>query len=473
MHWLRSVRVQVVALVVVLAALPFLVLLVMGKADAERRALVLEAVSEASAAIGTGLANELETLTPADIERLPRALGRFAGMDRNIRVLLRPSGDAKGSFFLLAAEPPLLPDGIDTERRALIDMGVLASAAKACEAPRGPPQLLKQKGTEAVTAVVSVAGQAGCWTVVISTSETWLHSLAGPRPYWQQPEAKAALAIYVLAAGLIALIFTGVWMALRRMQRLACGEHSRPYFARSVGVPELSALARAFDAMVDRLRRSAEVLHQAAEDNAHEFKGRIGTVRHALEPFRRLPEAATAFKPVDTALERLDDLVQSARLIESEVAEMLAPEQEDVDLSALAATLVGSYASGYGPHVDCAISAGVVVRGRAGALETVVENLVENAVSFASPEGRVDVSLARDGNEAVLRIEDDGPGVDPSRLPHIFERYYSHRPGRPKGLHFGIGLWLVRQHVLAIGGKVAARNRDPHGLSMEVRVPAV
>jgi len=56
-------------------------------------------------------------------------------------------------------------------------------------------------------------------------------------------------------------------------------------------------------------------------------------------------------------------------------------------------------------------------------------------------------------------------------LVHIFERYYSHRPGQAPGAHLGIGLWLVRQHVLLLGGAIAAVNREGGGLSVVVRLP--
>jgi len=71
----------------------------------------------------------------------------------------------------------------------------------------------------------------------------------------------------------------------------------------------------------------------------------------------------------------------------------------------------------------------------------------------------------------VLTVEDDGPGVAPERLVHIFERYYSHRPGPAPGAHLGIGLCLVSQHVLLLGGAIAAVNRAGGGLSVVVRLP--
>ena len=468
MRLFRSLRLKVLALLAILVALPVLVLGVLGDADQERRALLLAAVSDAGGAIGTGLAAELEGLAPAEIERLPATLERFAGPTRSIRVLLRPDGAEADAFFLLAAAPPFAPAEMDAERRMLIDLGILPRAAGRCDAPRGEP-ILVGAGQEVLTAVVTVAGQAGCWAVVIGTAEARLRGVADPAPYWQRPEARAALAIYALGAALVALIFSGVWRALRRMERVAADKGEG--FAAAAGVPELSGLGASFDAMVLRLRRSAEMLRQAAEANAHAFKGPIGTIRQALEPLRRDAQAATWLAPVDAALGRLDGLVRSARVLDTAAAELLEPELEEVDLSELAAAVVDGMGAGHPGRVAGAIALGVVVRGQAEALETVLENLIENALGFSPQHAMVRVALRREGAEAVLTVEDDGPGVAPERLGHIFERYYSHRPGAAPGAHFGIGLWLVRQHVLLLGGAIQAANREGGGLSMTVRLP--
>jgi two-component system, OmpR family, sensor histidine kinase ChvG len=105
----------------------------------------------------------------------------------------------------------------------------------------------------------------------------------------------------------------------------------------------------------------------------------------------------------------------------------------------------------------------------------VIENLFENALSF-SPEGAsVGVRLeVRDGM-AELLIGDSGPGVSAEHLERMFDRYFSYRPaseGPSEGqVHFGIGLWVARRNVEALGGTIMAENRAPHGLLMRVKLP--
>jgi two-component system sensor histidine kinase ChvG len=150
-------------------------------------------------------------------------------------------------------------------------------------------------------------------------------------------------------------------------------------------------------------------------------------------------------------------------------------------------------------------------------LETVLENLLDNAIDFSPQGGRIEVSVGREHNDAVLSVTDAGPGVDPDRIQQIFERYVSSRAshaqsggdngqgasngqgssngqGASKGQavtpaqedaesariaqsptsgsqHFGIGLWLVRRNVEAMGGEVAAENASPTGLRITARLP--
>lgn len=481
MRWWRSVRVQGVALLAVLVALPLLVAAVLGEADDERRRLVQATVAEAGAAIGTGLAAELEGASPADGARIEQVLARYDGQGRVIRVLLRPEQAAADAFYLVAAAPRIPREAMDGERRMLLEVGALPGAAGSCDAPEGGLRMLPA-GHEVLTAVVAIAGRAGCWAVVIGTDAARLRGVADPDPYWQRPEARAALAIYGMMAGLIGLIFAGLWLSLLRMGRVAERAEGRaePGFAAAATVPELAGIARAFDAMVLRMRRGAEMLRQSAEANAHAFKGPIGTIRQALEPLRRSTGVAGWLAPVDAALNRLDGLVQAARVLDSQAADLLEPEMAEIDLSALVAAFAEGFAQSHPGRVVAEVVPGVGVRGQEEALETVLENLVENALGFAPPDRPVRISLRQEGMEAVLAVEDEGPGVEPALLGRIFERYFSQRPpeGEPGGAtggdgNFGIGLWLVRQNVRLMGGSVVAANRAPQGLSMTVRLPAL
>ena len=105
-------------------------------------------------------------------------------------------------------------------------------------------------------------------------------------------------------------------------------------------------------------------------------------------------------------------------------------------------------------------------------LEVVAENILDNAIGFSSPGGAITVSLRRNGQIAEFVVEDEGPGVAAENLERIFERYYSQRPrtADEEDDHFGIGLWIVRRNVEAMGGTVAASPRESGGLRIAVQL---
>jgi len=108
-------------------------------------------------------------------------------------------------------------------------------------------------------------------------------------------------------------------------------------------------------------------------------------------------------------------------------------------------------------------------------VESIVENLLDNAASFSPTGGEVRVRLQAQGTMATMTVEDEGPGVPQSALGRIFDRYYTDRRAAPRteaeSAHFGIGLWLARQNARALGGDIEAANRTPHGLMVTMRLP--
>ncbi len=484
LRWYRSIRVQGAALAVVLIVLPLLMFSVLAQADAERRALVFNAVSETGGTVAAALAPMLRDLRPADTDTLAQALAPFSAPDRSIRILFRPSGEAgSGGFYLLAAAPPIPPDQAETERQLLLRLGIVSGSNDDCTAQLAPdatPTFLSG-GAEVMTSVLPVPGDAGCWAVVIATGEQRVLGAVRPAPYWSRPESRLAIAIYAFMALLIVVIFAGVWTALLRFRRLALNQTEVSGFAGSTSVPELGALATAFDEMVARLRRSATMIRQSAEDNAHAFKGPIATIRQAIAPLcrHRSPELQDFLQAIEAALDRLDGLVQSARVLDRAAAELLDLQQSRVDFSALVTVLADSMAGtalALEVRIEADIERGVFIFAQADAVETIVENLIDNAISFSPSGGVVRVGLKRTDLTVELAVADEGPGVDPSRLAHIFERYYSHRPQSVEKqggeVHFGIGLWITRQNVLAIGGNIEPIPEQPHGLRMVVTLPA-
>jgi signal transduction histidine kinase len=106
-------------------------------------------------------------------------------------------------------------------------------------------------------------------------------------------------------------------------------------------------------------------------------------------------------------------------------------------------------------------------------LQQVLWNLLTNAVKFAPPGSRIDVTLELDGTYAVIQVRDRGIGISPDFLPHVFDRFRQADPGLTRkhgGL--GIGLAIVRHVVEMHGGSVCAKSDGPGlGTTFAVSLP--
>ena len=106
-------------------------------------------------------------------------------------------------------------------------------------------------------------------------------------------------------------------------------------------------------------------------------------------------------------------------------------------------------------------------------IETVLENLIDNAASYAPAGSEVLVRLRPERDTAHIEVIDSGPGVPPAQLDQIFDRYFSARRSARDGDagSFGIGLSIARRNVEAMHGAIEAENRAPQGLTVHIRLP--
>lgn len=185
----------------------------------------------------------------------------------------------------------------------------------------------------------------------------------------------------------------------------------------------------------------------------------------ALDVIRRNAEAQSTL---------IDDLLDLARIEQGK----LALELERVRFDALLVETVESLRQGAAAKrvaLDLRIEAHAQVQGDPVRLQQVVANLVSNAVKFSESPGRVEVRLREDSGQLMLEVEDEGEGIEPDVLPHIFERFTQGDPAsrRRKG-GLGLGLALVKNIVEAHGGRVsAASGGKGHGAVFTVCLPIV
>ena len=255
---------------------------------------------------------------------------------------------------------------------------------------------------------------------------------------------------------------------------------------------EIGHLSGAIRDMTGALYARIEGIERFAADVAHELKNPLTSLRSAVEtlPLAKSEESRNRLLAViQHDVRRLDRLISDISDASRLDADMQRQEAMPVDLEKLLTALVTL--ANEVPREDGVrimlgfdrapgVAAGFVVPGNDSRISQVIDNLVENARSFAPKGGTVRILCRRLRNEVEIVVDDDGPGIRPEAIAKIFDRFYTDRP-EGFGQNSGLGLSISRQIVEGHGGRIWAENRmesvqdgEPQiaGARFVVRLPA-
>lgn len=307
-------------------------------------------------------------------------------------------------------------------------------------------------------------------------------------------DARGTLAI-VLAVTLIISIQLSLFLArtivqpLRALVRAAV--RVRLGRDRAVEVPrlpergdEIGLLARALSDMSVALRRRIDAVESFAADVAHEIKNPLASLRSAVESLEKVKDDALRAELTRIAahdVQRIDRLVTEIAEASRIDAELSRTQFVPVDLHALARALIQSRdqrgenrtarlrlaTHGVGPWE---------VAGDEAQLARVIENLLDNAVSFSPGSGEVRVQFERDDDRVIMSVIDQGPGIPVEARSKVFDRFHSLRPAEEDfGNHSGLGLAIARTIAEAHDGTLAASDRPDgrRGACLVLGLPAL
>ncbi len=480
-------------LVGIFIALPFFLYFQLEGGDAKLRGLVTRSIEQRNWLIAAAMKPALMTADGVPTDEVQRDLRRFAQDGTIIKLMyLRPVPTGDAGFYYVASVPAVDKGQLDHEFGEFQRHGVLPKIQKGCSATPGDVERAEIDPKEGLlTSVFPVRTKGGCWALVISHSTSEFLSTPIGRPYWQSPEVSFAAMIYLALAFLTLVIALSVWRSIRifgAVARRITRERKRNHtFASQNGVPEFASIAEDFDGLVETLHGAAREIRQSAEENAHSFKGPIATVVAALGALQRsLPDADPRQQQImqlmSSSLRRLTALIFASQRMEELNAELLDAPRTHLNLTALIADVLlryGEVCSNHGIKLARHLDDNVFVRASGDPLTEAIENILDNAISFSPVDSLIDVRLTKMPGSVELVIQDEGPGIDPDRIAHIFDRYYSLREnadGDGSAIaetgHAGLGLWIVRRNIEAIGGTVRAVNRAAGGLIISARLPA-
>lgn len=236
---------------------------------------------------------------------------------------------------------------------------------------------------------------------------------------------------------------------------------------------ELGELATAFNVLADTVEREDRVRRLFAADVAHELRTPLAILRSQLEAVQdglHEPTPAVWTSLYEETL-RLGRLVADLEAMTSADAAGFHLELRPIRLDELIRSVTEGLQdrfTGVGLTLTTTLQP-VTVSADPDRVTQVLANLLGNAVKFVPAPGRVNVTLDQVEGMARLRVIDDGPGIVPEDLPHIFDRFYRGRGPRAGGS--GVGLAVVDELVRAHGGQVSAAATPSGGATFTLRLP--
>ncbi len=357
-----------------------------------------------------------------------------------------------------------------------------------------PEAIQAKAGSKTVTAVRNAPDLTPVISAAVPLDGGVLLATDNDRAFTRTVRRQRGLILAVMAVVIGFSVLLSLFLArtiVRPLRRLALAAHRvRLGRSREVNVPrlpsrsdEIGLLARAVSDMSQSLRHRIDKIEAFAADVTHELKNPLASLRSAIDGLDRVddPELREKLKAIvreDVA--RLDRLISDIGEAARTDAELARARFERVDLGPLIEQLVHSWETRREtgdarlafarPRKDTA-----AVMGKPDRLARAINAIIDNAVSFSPSGGLVEIAVSRVGDEVLIRIDDEGPGVPADARQAIFNRFHSVRPeGENFGRHSGLGLAIAEAIVNGHDGEIDVQDRDdaPSGARFTIRLPA-
>ena len=249
--------------------------------------------------------------------------------------------------------------------------------------------------------------------------------------------------------------------------------------AQGAATREAKHLGEALDGLLERVRQGLDAQREFAGNVAHELRTPLAGIRaqaaHALahsDPAVWRSELEGIAQAEQRASRTVDQLLALARVAESRIALPL----QTVALPALVREVLLRHlprADGLGVDLGAeGLDAPLEVRGSPALLEGILNNLLDNALRYGRGDSpRITVAVERAADFALLRVADNGPGVEPALARQLQQRWAQGEPGLELGQGVGLGLAIVARYAQLLGGRLALEPAPGGGLAAQVWLP--
>jgi two-component system heavy metal sensor histidine kinase CusS len=317
------------------------------------------------------------------------------------------------------------------------------------------------------------------------SGEVYTLQLAQDRSSDEQVKRNFALLfLIVLLGGIVASTLIAIIVARRGLRPLRemteslgrIGPEQLKQRIGSTGWPnELQPLAIAFDQMLKRLDDSFTRLSQFSADLAHELRtpiaNMLGEAQVALTRDRTAAEYRETIESTVAECERLSGIVNNLLFVARVDAAREPIARKWFDARAAVEKIAAFYQTVADDHnvtIDC--SGDGQIYADPDLFERAVGNLFDNALRFTAEHGSIRVAVSKHDRDFEVSVHDNGPGISPEHLPHVFDRFYRAEPSRGSD-GAGLGLALVKSIVELHGGRAAIDSQVGGGTTVKLTFP--
>ncbi len=239
------------------------------------------------------------------------------------------------------------------------------------------------------------------------------------------------------------------------------------------GPQEVRQVSRAFNEMAEQLQATDARRRAFLADVSHELRTPLSVIRGRAEGIMDgvYPGDAEHVGPVLEAARTLERLIEDLRTLALADAGGLTLHREPVDIGVLVRETMATFdgaAADRGVQLDANVAADLpVVQADPGRIQSVLSNLITNAIRHTRSGGSVRVSVGRAAGTVDVSVSDTGAGIAPDLLPNIFERFVKGSSSSGSGL----GLAIARDLVVAHGGRIEAKSQPGSGTTIRFSLP--
>ncbi|MBQ7431520.1 MAG: HAMP domain-containing protein [Butyrivibrio sp.] len=239
---------------------------------------------------------------------------------------------------------------------------------------------------------------------------------------------------------------------------------------------ETYELAEAINSMAGTLQEQEYLRRQLTDDIAHELRTPVTNISSYMEMMIEdvMEPTPERLKSCYDELSRLSELISDLERLEKVESDKIVLEKEDIDLYSLSESILKGFSTKLEEKNISALLVGDEIsifadRVRMG---QVIANLLSNAIKYTDKNGKIMITVRRDGNNALLVVEDNGIGIPAEDQTRVFERFYRTDKSRTRKTGgAGIGLSISKAIVQAHGGTITCESESGTGSNFIVKIP--